>query len=156
MVTREPCRDLCTRICAHFYVRLIKRHTDCECSLILTWVLWHVFDLQEGQKELREMTAASLDKLLEGHGTLQLQQGALKEGQQQLDASISENLQRLAQEKALISTGQQLVAQLIQGITQRMGQSHKNAFNSRLTCEFSLHQWCEYLHGNPVNVICCS
>lgn len=77
-------------------------------------------DLKEGQKELREMTAASLDKLLEGHGALQIQQGALKEGQEQLDASISENLQRLAQEKALISTGQQLVAQLIQGITQRM------------------------------------
>lgn len=77
-------------------------------------------DLKEGQKELRDMTAASLDKLLEGHGALQIQQGALKEGQEQLDASISENLQRLAQEKALISTGQQLVAQLIQGITQRM------------------------------------
>ncbi|XP_059391728.1 protein brambleberry-like isoform X3 [Carassius carassius] len=80
-------------------------------------------DLKEGQTELREMTAASLDKLLEGHSALQLQQGALKEGQEQLDASISENLQRLAQEKALISTGQQLVAQLIQGITQRMGLS---------------------------------
>lgn len=79
--------------------------------------------MQEGQNELREMTAASLDKLLEGHSALQLQQGALKEGQEQLDASISDNLQRLAQEKALISTGQQLVAQLIQGITQRMGQS---------------------------------
>ncbi|XP_026095379.1 protein brambleberry-like isoform X2 [Carassius auratus] len=77
-------------------------------------------DLKEGQKELKEMTAASLDKLLEGHSALQLQQGALKEGQGQLDASISQNLQRLAQEKALISTGQQLVAQLIQGITQRM------------------------------------
>lgn len=77
--------------------------------------------VKEGQKELREMTAASLDKLLEGHGTLQLQQNSLKEGQNQLDSSISENLQRLAQEKALISTGQQLVAQLIQGIAQRMG-----------------------------------
>lgn len=77
-------------------------------------------DLKEGQNELREMTAASLDRLLEGHSALQFQQGALKEGQEQLDASISENLQRLAQEKALISTGQLLVAQLIQGITQRM------------------------------------
>ncbi|XP_077067600.1 protein brambleberry [Siphateles boraxobius] len=77
-------------------------------------------DLKEGQIELREMTAASLDRLLEGHSALQLQQGVLKEGQEQLDSSISENLQRLAQEKALISTGQQLVAQLIQGITQRM------------------------------------
>ncbi|XP_055048607.2 protein brambleberry [Misgurnus anguillicaudatus] len=77
-------------------------------------------DLKEGQKELREMTAASLDKLLEGHSTLQLQQGLLKEGQDQLDSSISDNLQRLSQEKALIATGQQLVAQLIQGIAQRM------------------------------------
>ncbi|KAK7117033.1 hypothetical protein R3I94_022549 [Phoxinus phoxinus] len=77
-------------------------------------------DLKEGQNELREMTAASLDRLLEGHSALQLQQGVLKEGQEQLDSSISENLQRLAQEKALISTGQQLVAQLIQGITRRM------------------------------------
>ncbi|XP_053498093.1 protein brambleberry isoform X2 [Ictalurus furcatus] len=77
-------------------------------------------DLKEGQRELRDMTAASLDRLLDGHSALQLQQGALKEGQQQLDASISANLQRLTQEKALISTGQQLVAQLIQGITQRI------------------------------------
>ncbi|XP_051975632.1 protein brambleberry-like [Xyrauchen texanus] len=77
-------------------------------------------DLKEGQKELRDITAASLDKLLVGHSALQIQQGVLKEGQEQLDNSISENLQRLAQEKALISTGQQLVAQLIQGITQRM------------------------------------
>lgn len=80
--------------------------------------------LQEGQRELRDMTAASLDRLLEGHSALQLQQGALKEGQEQLDASIAANLQRLAQEKALISSGQQLVAQLIQGITQRIGMSH--------------------------------
>ncbi|TRY85900.1 hypothetical protein DNTS_011921 [Danionella cerebrum] len=77
-------------------------------------------DLKEGQQELREMTAASLDKLLEGHSTLQIQQEVLKEGQEQLDSSISGNLKRLAEEKALISTGQMLVAQLIQGITQRM------------------------------------
>lgn len=85
---------------------------------------WWALYVQEGQRELRDMTAASLDRLLEGHSALQLQQGALKEGQEQLDASISVNLQRLAQEKALISTGQQLVAQLIQGITQRIGVSY--------------------------------
>ncbi|XP_062858781.1 protein brambleberry [Trichomycterus rosablanca] len=77
-------------------------------------------DLKEGQQELRDITAASLDRLLEGHSALKLQQGALMEGQEQLDASISANLQRLSQEKALISTGQQLVAQLIQGITQKI------------------------------------
>ncbi|XP_048114065.1 protein brambleberry isoform X2 [Alosa alosa] len=77
-------------------------------------------DLKEGQKELRDLTAASLDKLLDGHNVLQLQQGVLRDGQEQLDASISANLQTLAQEKALISTGQELVAQLIQGISQRM------------------------------------
>ncbi|XP_028814679.1 protein brambleberry isoform X2 [Denticeps clupeoides] len=77
-------------------------------------------DLKEGQRELRDLTAASLDRLLEGHTALQLHQGALKEGQEQLDASISGNLRRLADEKALISTGQELVAQLIQGVAQRM------------------------------------
>ena len=68
------------------------------------------------------MTAASLDKLIEGHSVLHVQQGALQDGQEQLDSSISANLQRLPQEKALISSGQELVAQLIQGISQRMGE----------------------------------
>ncbi|XP_035270987.1 protein brambleberry isoform X2 [Anguilla anguilla] len=77
-------------------------------------------DLKEGQLELRELTVASLEKLLQGHSALQEQQGALQQGQDQLETSISSNLQRLGQEKALIASGQELVAQLIQGITQRM------------------------------------
>ncbi|XP_014896158.1 protein brambleberry isoform X1 [Poecilia latipinna] len=77
-------------------------------------------DLKVGQLELKELTAASLDKLLEGHGALQAQQGKLHEGQEQLEGSLRENLERLGQEKALIASGQELVAQLIQGITKRM------------------------------------
>ncbi|XP_041863169.1 protein brambleberry [Melanotaenia boesemani] len=77
-------------------------------------------DLKEGQMELKELTAASLDKLLEGHSTLQVQQGKLHEGQEQMESSLRENLERLGQEKALIASGQELVAQLIQGITRRM------------------------------------
>nr|XP_020457605.1 protein brambleberry-like [Monopterus albus] len=77
-------------------------------------------DLKEGQLELRELTAASLHKLLEGHSALQAQQGELYEGQEQLGSSLKDNLERLGQEKALIASGQQLVAQLIQGITKRM------------------------------------
>lgn len=77
-------------------------------------------DLKEGQLELRELTAASLDKLLEGHSTLQAQQGKLYEGQGQMESSLKDNLERLGQEKALIASGQELVAQLIQGITKRM------------------------------------
>ncbi|XP_071342462.1 protein brambleberry isoform X2 [Trachinotus anak] len=77
-------------------------------------------DLKEGQLELREMTAASLDKLLEGHSALQAQQGKLYEGQGQMENSLKDNLERLGQEKALIASGQELVAQLIQGITKRM------------------------------------
>lgn len=69
------------------------------------------------------MTAASLDKLLDGHKALQTQQGKLSEGQEQMESSLTDNLQRLSQEKALIVSGQELVAQLIQGITQRMGRS---------------------------------
>ncbi|KAJ8278214.1 hypothetical protein GJAV_G00085160 [Gymnothorax javanicus] len=77
-------------------------------------------DLKEGQLELRELTAASLEKLLQGHSALVEQQGALQQGQEDLEASISTNLERLGQEKALIASGQELVAQLIHGITQRM------------------------------------
>ncbi|XP_072295303.1 protein brambleberry [Eucyclogobius newberryi] len=77
-------------------------------------------DLKEGQLELKEMTAASLDKVLEGHGALQAQQNKLHEEQEQMETSLKDNLERLGQEKALIASGQELVAQLIQGITQRM------------------------------------
>ena len=68
------------------------------------------------------MTSASLDKLLLGHSALQAQQGELWKGQEQLESSLSANLEHLSQEKALIASGQELVAQLIQGITQRMGE----------------------------------
>ncbi|XP_029988422.1 protein brambleberry [Sphaeramia orbicularis] len=77
-------------------------------------------ELKEGQLELRQMTAASLDKLLEGHSALQAQQGKLYEGQEQMESSMRDNLERLGQEKALIASGQELVAQLIQGITQQI------------------------------------
>lgn len=69
------------------------------------------------------MTAASLDKLAKGHSALQTQQVKLQEGQGQMESSLRDNLQRLGQEKALIASGQELVAQLIQGITDRMGES---------------------------------
>ncbi|XP_029563665.1 protein brambleberry isoform X2 [Salmo trutta] len=77
-------------------------------------------DLKEGQLELKDLTSASLERLLEGHSALVAQQGALWEGQEQLETSLSSNLERLGQEKALIASGQELVAQLIQGITHRM------------------------------------
>ncbi|KAM9358582.1 protein brambleberry [Symphorus nematophorus] len=77
-------------------------------------------DLKEGQLELKELTTASLNKLLEGHSALQAQQGRLHEGQEHMETSLRDNLERLGQEKALIASGQELVAKLIQGITKRM------------------------------------
>ncbi|KAL3046990.1 hypothetical protein OYC64_021253 [Pagothenia borchgrevinki] len=77
-------------------------------------------DLKEGQLELKELTAASLDKVLDGHSALQAQQGKLFEGQGQMESSLKDNLDRLGQEKALIASGQELVALLIQGITKKM------------------------------------
>lgn len=64
-----------------------------------------------------------MDKLLDGHKALQTQQGKLYEGQEQMESSLRDNLQRLGQEKALIASGQELVAQLIHGIMQRMGRT---------------------------------
>ncbi|XP_035509260.1 protein brambleberry [Morone saxatilis] len=83
-------------------------------------------DLKDGQQELKELTAASLEKLLDGHSALQAQQGKLYEGQELMDSSLRDNLQRLGQEKALIASGQELVAQLIQGITNRMENVSEN------------------------------
>ncbi|XP_034533236.1 protein brambleberry [Notolabrus celidotus] len=77
-------------------------------------------DLKEGQKELKDLTAASLEKLLDGHSTLQEQQGMLSKGQEHMESSLRDNLERLGEEKALIASGQELVAQLIQGITKKM------------------------------------
>lgn len=78
--------------------------------------------LKDGQLELKELTTASLDKLLDGHEALRAQQGKLYEGQEQMESSLRDNLLRLGQEKALIASGQELVAQLIQGITQKIGE----------------------------------
>ncbi|KAM7409302.1 hypothetical protein PAMA_000991 [Pampus argenteus] len=83
-------------------------------------------ELKEGQLELRELTAASLDKVVEGHSALQVQQGKLHEGQEQMESSLKDNLERLGREKALIASGQELVAQLIQGITNRMENVSEN------------------------------
>lgn len=86
-------------------------------------LLWFSLDpLKDGQLELKELTSASLDKLLDGHEALRAQQGKLYEGQEQVESSLRDNLMRLGQEKALIASGQELVAQLIQGITQKMGE----------------------------------
>ncbi|KAG2458523.1 BMBL protein, partial [Polypterus senegalus] len=76
--------------------------------------------LKDGQMELKELTSASLDKVLSSQSSLLEQQSVLKEGQSKLETSIDTNLERLAQERALIASGQQLVAQLIENITWRM------------------------------------
>ncbi|TKS74958.1 Protein brambleberry [Collichthys lucidus] len=83
-------------------------------------------DLKAGQLELKELTAASLEKVLDGHSALQAQQGKLYEGQEHMESSLRDNLQRLSQEKALIASGQELVAQLIQGITEKMENVSEN------------------------------
>lgn len=100
-----------------FYARVDSRVTRC-------FVPHLCFSLvQTNQLELKELTAASLDELLEGHEALQTQQRKLYEGQEQMEGSLRDNLLRLSQEKALIASGQELVGQLIQGIMQRMSRS---------------------------------
>ncbi|XP_058879425.1 protein brambleberry-like [Acipenser ruthenus] len=76
--------------------------------------------LKDGQAELKELTASSLEKVLSSQSSLLEQQGALQQGQDELESSIDINLERLAQEKALIASGHQLVVQLIEGITHHM------------------------------------
>lgn len=51
------------------------------------------------------------------------QQETLRGGQAQMEEALSGNLERLVQEKALIASGQREVAELLEGITRRMGES---------------------------------
>ncbi|EMP32486.1 hypothetical protein UY3_10360 [Chelonia mydas] len=74
----------------------------------------------DGQEELKELTAESLHKVVSSQHELLLQQEKLQDSQEQMESSIHSNLDQLTQEKALIASGQQQVAQLIEGITKRM------------------------------------
>ncbi|KAI4828291.1 hypothetical protein KUCAC02_022394 [Chaenocephalus aceratus] len=110
-------------VCYAMRQQLFRRRAEHTVNALIstaTSQLDAMKDLKEGQLELKELTAASLDKVLDGHSALQAQQGKLFEGQGQMESSLKDNLERLGQEKALIASGQELVAQLIQGITKKM------------------------------------
>uniref|UniRef100_R4GA82 Brambleberry n=1 Tax=Anolis carolinensis TaxID=28377 RepID=R4GA82_ANOCA len=76
--------------------------------------------LKSGQEELRALTSESLQRVVGGQERLLAQQEAFQGSQEHMEESIQRNLAQLAQEKALIASGQQQVAQLIEGITRRM------------------------------------
>nr|XP_033786275.1 protein brambleberry-like isoform X2 [Geotrypetes seraphini] len=76
--------------------------------------------LKVGQEELKDLTAESLQKVVSSQQELLLQQGQLQDSQAQMGSSIADNLQQLTQEKALIASGHQLMAQLIEGINEKM------------------------------------
>ncbi|XP_061832404.1 protein brambleberry [Nerophis lumbriciformis] len=110
-------------VCYAIRQQLFRRRAEHTVNTLISTAanqLSAMEDLKDGQLELRQMTAASLDKLLKGHSALQSQQVKLHDGQEQMESSLRDNLQRLSQEKALIASGQQLVAELIGGITERM------------------------------------
>ncbi|XP_066479252.1 protein brambleberry-like [Tiliqua scincoides] len=76
--------------------------------------------LKNNQEELKELTSESLQKVASSQDKLLAQQEKLQGSQEQMEESIHSNLDQLAQEKALIASGQQQVARLIEGITRRM------------------------------------
>ncbi|XP_060099152.1 protein brambleberry-like [Heteronotia binoei] len=76
--------------------------------------------LKNGQEELKELTAESFQNVVSGQQELLNWQARLQGSQDQMEESIHSNLDQLAQEKALIASGHQQVAQLIEGITRRM------------------------------------
>nr|XP_060628765.1 protein brambleberry-like [Anolis sagrei ordinatus] len=76
--------------------------------------------LKSGQEELRALTSESLQRVVSGQERLLAQQEVFQDNQEHMEESIHSNLAQLAQEKALIASGQQQVAQLIEGITRRM------------------------------------
>ncbi|XP_048338903.1 protein brambleberry-like [Sphaerodactylus townsendi] len=76
--------------------------------------------LKNGQEELKVLTSESLQNVVSSQQELLLQQAKLQGSQDQMEEAIHGNLGQLAQEKALIASGHQQVAQLIEGITKRM------------------------------------
>ncbi|XP_044309167.1 protein brambleberry-like [Varanus komodoensis] len=76
--------------------------------------------LKSGQEELKALTSESLQKVVSSQQELLAQQEEFRGSQGLMEESIHSNLDQLAQEKALIASGQQQVVQLIEGITQRM------------------------------------
>ncbi|XP_059579668.1 protein brambleberry isoform X2 [Alligator mississippiensis] len=76
--------------------------------------------LKDGQEELKELTEESLQRVVRGQHELLVEQERLQGGQEQMASSLRGNLEQLAQEEALIASGQQQVAQLIEGITRKM------------------------------------
>ncbi|KAM4687618.1 protein brambleberry-like [Discoglossus pictus] len=76
--------------------------------------------LKDGQEELKELTSESLQKVVSSQNELLNQQEQLQSSQDKMETSISGNLEKLQEEKALIASGHHLVAQLIEGITKKM------------------------------------
>ncbi|XP_062987441.1 protein brambleberry-like [Elgaria multicarinata webbii] len=76
--------------------------------------------LKSNQEELKALTSESLQKVVSSQQELLTQQEKFQGNQEQMEESIHSNLAQLAQEKALIASGHQQVAQLIEGITKRM------------------------------------
>ncbi|XP_051872079.1 protein brambleberry [Pristis pectinata] len=95
--------------------------------------------LKDGQKELRELTASSLEKVVNSQNVLLLQQEQLQGGQQDLESSINGNLEKLTKEKELIASGHQQVAKLIEGITLTMENVSKQLAHQDLQLQES-HQ----------------
>ncbi|XP_043922223.1 protein brambleberry-like [Protopterus annectens] len=101
-----------------------KRQTEHTVNALVTTAssqLEAMKVLKAGQEELKELTAASLEKVVNSQNELVLQQEKLQSGHEQLDSSINDSLEKLASEKALIASGHKQVADLIEGITHKMG-----------------------------------
>ncbi|XP_019403637.1 PREDICTED: protein brambleberry-like [Crocodylus porosus] len=73
--------------------------------------------LEDGQEELTE---ESLQRVARGQHDLLAEQERLRGSQEQMASSLRGNLEQLAQEEALIASGRQQVAQLIEGIARQM------------------------------------
>ncbi|KAH0617370.1 hypothetical protein JD844_015455 [Phrynosoma platyrhinos] len=88
----------------------------------------------EAMKILKALTSESLQQVVSSQEKLLVQQETLQGSQEKMEESIHSNLDQLAQEKALIASGQQQVAQLIEGITRRMENvsSHLNSQDADL------------------------
>lgn len=85
---------------------------------------------QRSQEELKLLTSESLQRVVSAQEELLTRQETLRGGQAEMEDSLSSNLEHLVQEKALIASGQQQVAELLEGITRRMGERARRSEDS--------------------------
>ena len=86
-------------------------------------VMQAMSDLSRQQSEVKQLAQSSLETLLETQQEAEVREREIAARQEGVKEKIATNLEHLAREKILISSGQQLLANMTSDIKAQLGQS---------------------------------